>query len=121
MNWLIMDPDGLGGPSVGAIATALSFAGNREVISFGKPSREYFTRALEILGIENPADVYMVSDDPFTDLAGGKKNMGLKTVFVLSGKYKMGAMLEEVEPELKPDWVFSHVGECSVLLERGVK
>jgi len=117
MNRLIMDADGLVGPSVGAIATAISFATNKEVISFGKPSKEYFSKALEILGISNPADVYMVSDDPFTDLAGGKRNMGLKTVFVLSGKYKSPSVLEEVEPELKPDIVLNHIGECALLLE----
>ncbi|TCK06208.1 HAD-IIA family hydrolase [Phorcysia thermohydrogeniphila] len=116
MNRLILDPDGLVGPSVGAIATALSYAANKPVISFGKPSKEYFERAFELLGISDPQKVYMVSDDPFTDLAEGKKVTGFKTVFVLSGKYKDTAILEEVTPELRPDYVFNHIGECIKLI-----
>ena len=116
MNRLILDPDGLVGPSVGAIATALSYAANKPVISFGKPSREYFERAFELIGISDPERVYMVSDDPFTDLAEGKKVTGFKTVFVLSGKYRDTSILEEVDSELRPDYVFNHIGECIELL-----
>jgi len=116
MNRLILDPDGLVGPSVGAIATALSYAANKPVISFGKPSKEYFERAFELLQINDPQKVYMVSDDPFTDLAEGKKVTGFKTVFVLSGKYRDTSILEEVDSELRPDYVFNHIGECIELL-----
>jgi len=116
MNRLILDPDGLVGPSVGAIATALSYAANKPVISFGKPSREYFERAFELIGISDPERVYMVSDDPFTDLAEGKKVTGFKTVFVLSGKYRDTNILEEVSPELRPDYVFNHIGKCTKLI-----
>jgi len=116
MNRLILDPDGLVGPSVGAIATALSYAANKPVISFGKPSREYFERAFELIGISDPERVYMVSDDPFTDLAEGKKVTGFKTVFVLSGKYRDTNILEEVSPELGPDYVFNHIGKCTKLI-----
>ncbi len=115
MNRLILDPDGLVGPSVGSIATALSYAANKPVTSFGKPSKEYFERAFELIGINNPENVYMVSDDPFTDLAEGKKVAGFKTVFVLSGKYDE-SVLEEIPEELRPDFVFEHIGECKKLI-----
>jgi 4-nitrophenyl phosphatase len=117
MNRLILDPDGLVGPSVGALATALSYASNKEVISFGKPSKEYFNRAFELLGISDPEKVYMVSDDPFTDLAEGKKATSFKTVFVLSGKYKDTSVLNSIDKDLQPDYVFGNVGECLKLIK----
>jgi 4-nitrophenyl phosphatase len=118
MNRLILDPDGLVGPSVGAVATALSYASNKEITSFGKPSKEYFKRAFELLGIKDVNKIYMVSDDPFTDLAEGKKATGFKTVFVLSGKYKDKTILEKIiDKSLRPDYVFPHIGECKKFLE----
>ncbi len=117
MNRLILDPDGLVAPSVGAIATALSYAANKPIVSFGKPSKEYFRRAFEMLGIDDPGSVYMVSDDPFTDLADGKKAVGFKTVFVLSGKYKDVSVLDAIPEELRPDYVLAHIGECLELLD----
>ncbi|WP_457681699.1 HAD-IIA family hydrolase [Thermovibrio sp.] len=116
MNRLILDPDGLVGPSVGAIANALSYASNKPIISFGKPSLEYFKRAFELLGISEPEKVYMVSDDPFTDLAEGKKVVGFKTVFVLSGKYREPSILEEIEPRLRPDFTFKDISGCFNLI-----
>ncbi len=116
MNRVILDSDGLVGPSVGAIATALSYAGNKPVVSFGKPSVEYFRRAFELLGISEPDRIYMVSDDPFTDLAEGKRNVGFKTVFVLSGKYRDVSVLNSIETELRPDYVFENIGQCMELL-----
>ena len=116
MNRVILDSDGLVGPSVGAIATALSYAGNKPVVSFGKPSVEYFRRAFELLGISEPDRIYMVSDDPFTDLAEGKRNVGFKTVFVLSGKYRDISVLNSIETELRPDYVFENIGQCMELL-----
>ena len=115
-NKLILDPDGFVGPSVGAIAKALSYASDKEITSFGKPSVEYFKRAFEILGEVSPEEVFMVSDDPFSDLAGGKEITGFKTVFVLCGKYKDPKVLDKLPENLKPDFVFRHVGECKKLV-----
>ncbi len=117
MNRLILDPDGLVAPSVGALATSLSYASNKPVVSFGKPSKEYFDRAFELLGISEPSSVYMVSDDPFTDLAQGKKVAGFKTVFLLSGKYKDSSVLDSIEPNLRPDFIFDDISGCFNLLE----
>lgn len=119
-NRLILDPDGLVGPSVGAIAEALAYASNKDVVSFGKPSVEYFKKAFELLGISDSNKVFMVSDDPFTDLAEGKRAVGFKTVFVLSGKYRDVSVLKSIDPELHPDCVFQHIGECVKLVEENV-
>ena len=116
MNRLILDVDGLVGPSVGAIAMALSYAGNRSITSFGKPSKIYFQKAFKLLGINDPERIYMVSDDPFTDLAEGKRVTGFKTVFVLSGKYKGVDVINEIEPNLRPDYIFNDISGCIELL-----
>ncbi len=116
MNRLILDPDGLVGPSVGAITAALSYAANKTAVSLGKPSKEYFSRAFELLGIKEPERVYMISDDPFTDLAEGKKVVGFKTVFVLSGKYKDTSVLNGIPREFHPDFTFNNIGECIKLI-----
>ena len=42
----------------------------------------------------------MISDDPFTDLAEGKKTVGFKTIFVTSGKYNE-SILKELSEEDK--------------------
>ncbi|WP_456484567.1 HAD-IIA family hydrolase [Desulfurobacterium sp.] len=117
MNRIILDRDGLVSPSVGAIATCLSYAGNCPVVSFGKPSKLYFERAFELVGIKEPSKIYMVSDDPFSDLAGGKEAVGFKTVFVLSGKYSSPDILNSIDENLRPDYVFKTIKECKRLLK----
>ncbi len=117
MNRIILDRDGTVSPSVGAIAHCLSYAANRTVTFFGKPSKLYFEKAFKLLGIENPKRVYMISDDPFSDLAGGKKTIGFKTIFVLSGKYKTTDILQSIDKNLRPDFIFNHIGECGKLIE----
>ncbi|OMH41349.1 HAD-IIA family hydrolase [Desulfurobacterium indicum] len=117
MNRIILDRDGFVSPSVGAIATCLSYAGNCPIVSFGKPSKLYFERAFELVGIKDPAKIYMVSDDPFSDLAGGKETVGFKTVFVLSGKYSSPDILDSIDENLRPDYVFKNIKECERLLK----
>ncbi|WP_457567788.1 HAD-IIA family hydrolase [Desulfurobacterium sp.] len=117
MNRIILDRDGLVSPSVGAIATCLSYAGNCPIVSFGKPSKLYFKKAFEMVGITNPSKIYMVSDDPFSDLAGGKKAVGFKTVFVLSGKYPSPEVLKSIDEHLQPDFIFNSIKECERLIQ----
>ena len=57
----------------------------------------------------------MISDDVKGDL-GGAKELGMKTLFVTSGKYKTS---QEIVPllrdELKPDFIYADMQE---ILER---
>ncbi len=116
MNRLIKDPDGLVGPSVGAVAKSISYATNKEPIAFGKPQKSYFEKAMSLLNLNDPERVFMVSDDPFSDLAKGKENVGFKTIFVLCGKYKSADVLNQIEPPLRPDYVFDSVKGIENLL-----
>jgi len=109
-NRLIKDEDGLVSPSVGAILECLSYASKKDYKIFGKPDKTYFEYCFKLLNITNPKDVYMISDDPFTDLAEGKKVTGFKTIFVTSGKYDEN-ILKELPLEDRPDFVYPSVRE----------
>lgn len=108
-NRLLPDARGRAAPSVGAIAAAIEYATQREPIVIGKPSREYFQQALDELGVE-AAQVVVVSDDPFSDLAGAKR-MGMRGVFVLSGKYHDARVVEAIPEAERPDAVIARIGD----------
>ena len=106
-------------PGVGAILKLLEFATSVNYKVIGKPSDTFYKEALKKLQIQNPhakfGDVVMISDDVKGDL-GGAKTLGMKSVFVTSGKYKTA---DEIVPflkdELKPDFVYADMQE---ILER---
>ena len=90
-------------PGVGAILKMLEFATSASYSVVGKPSDAFYSEALRRLQMQKSAVVYeditIISDDVKGDL-GGAKALGMKTVFVLSGKYKKA---EEIIPLLKPN------------------
>lgn len=106
-------------PGVGAILKLLEFATSVSYSVVGKPSDAFYIEALEMLQEENKvlkfSDITMISDDVKGDL-GGAKELGMKTVFVTSGKYKTQ---EEIVPfldeKLKPDFVY---GDMQEILEQ---
>ena len=102
------DADGRLAPSVGAIAAAIEYVTQTDATVIGKPSPLYFQQALDDIGAP-PADVLVVSDDPFSDLAGAKR-MGMQTAFVLSGKYHDGDVVESIPPAERPDVIVPRIG-----------
>lgn len=108
-NRLFIDEEGRSSPSVGAIAEAIAYATQVEPTVIGKPSPAYFRQALKDLALP-PESVLVVSDDPLTDLAGAKR-MGMKTAFVLTGKYRDRSVIESVPVSERPDLVVHSVGE----------
>ncbi|PHQ64926.1 MAG: HAD family hydrolase [Sulfurimonas sp.] len=105
-------------PGVGAILKMLEFATSVSYEVVGKPSEAFYNESLKMLKEQDSSadfsDVTMISDDVKGDL-GGAKEMGMKTVFVTSGKYKTE---EEIVPflksELRPDLVY---GDMQNILE----
>lgn len=88
-------------PGVGAILKMLEFATSVEYSVVGKPSTPFFEEALFRLreqksGVTFP-DITIISDDVKGDLIGAQK-LGMKGIFVLSGKYRHA---EEIIPSLK--------------------
>lgn len=103
------DADGRVAPSVGAIAVAIEYVTGIDATVIGKPSPLYFQQALDDVGVA-AADVLVVSDDPFSDLAGAKR-MGMQTAFVLSGKYQDAAVVEAIPQAERPDLTVARVGD----------
>lgn len=105
-------------PGVGAILKLLEFATSTPYEVVGKPSVAFYNEALKRFQTKVPftkfKDITIISDDVKGDL-GGAKEMGMKTVFVTSGKYKSA---DEIVPflseKLKPDLIY---GDMQDILE----
>ena len=104
-------------PGVGAILKMISFATQKNYDIVGKPSEIFFTRALNLLRAQksdaNFKDITIISDDVVGDLVGAKK-LGMKTIFVTSGKYPNPHLIVP-NLEVKPDIILGSVKE---LLEK---
>ncbi|NPB06359.1 MAG: HAD-IIA family hydrolase [Aquificae bacterium] len=111
LSRLVKDSDGLYFPGAGSWAKMLAYATGyeKELPNLGKP--ELLKLALKELP---EGEAYMVSDDLYTDLKGAKE-MGLKTVFMTTGKYPP----EELERAgFRPDFVFNSLTELKEALRR---
>ena len=94
-------------PGVGAILKMLEFATSVQYQVVGKPSTTFYTEALQRLkkqdATANFEKITIISDDVKGDL-GGAKELGMKTIFVTSGKYRSAdEILPYLKDELKPD------------------
>ena len=102
-------------PGVGAVLKLLEFATSCSYSVVGKPSRAFYNEALSRIRVQeksiNFSDITMISDDVKGDL-GGAKEMGMKTLFVTSGKYKNAQeIVPYLEDQLKPDAIFADMQE----------
>jgi NagD protein len=102
-------------PGVGAILKMLEFATSCSYSVVGKPSVAFYEESLAMLRKQVAdaefCDVTIISDDVKGDL-GGAKEMGMKTIFVTSGKYKSAdEIVPFLKPELRPDYVYADMQE----------
>ena len=102
-------------PGVGAILKLLEFATSVDYDVIGKPSLAFYAEALKRLQDENPHAKYenitMISDDVKGDL-GGAKELGMRSLFVTSGKYKTAReIVPFLDEKLKPDEIFADMYE----------
>lgn len=111
-NRLYKDEKGELSPSVGAVVKALEYSSQRKAKVFGKPNPEIFREALRRFNAK-PETCIMISDDPLSDLVGAKK-LGMKTVFVTSGKYKDADILRKLKRRFQPDWIHASVKEIRI-------
>jgi 4-nitrophenyl phosphatase len=112
LSRIVKDDDGLYFPGAGAIAQMLLHACNykEDVPNLGKPSKEFINYAIGDMPGEG---TYLVSDDIYTDLVGAK-NLGIKTIFMTTGKYKR----EELSRiDFCPDFIFESLKELRDFLE----
>ena len=95
-------------PGVGAIMKMLEFATSIPYSVVGKPSDTFFETALELFSKQQAGahfnDITIISDDVTGDLLPAQA-LGMRGVFVLSGKYRTA---EEIVPNLrvKPDAIY---------------
>lgn len=98
-------------PGVGAILKMLEFATSTSYSVVGKPSEPFFEEALSLLKNQKPevtfSDITIISDDVTGDLIPAQM-LGMKGIFVLSGKYRSS---EEILPNLRvqPDAVYADI------------
>lgn len=102
-------------PGVGAILKLLEFATSVSYEVVGKPSVTFYEEALQMLRQQDFcaefSKVTMISDDVKGDL-GGAKELGIKTVFVTSGKYKsQEEIIPFLDTALRPDFVYTDMQE----------
>ncbi|MCK9472651.1 HAD-IIA family hydrolase [Sulfurimonas sp.] len=102
-------------PGVGAILKMLEFATSSSYDVVGKPSISFYKEALKRAQEQKSnvsfSDIIIISDDVKGDL-GGAKELGMKTIFVTSGKYKSAKeIVPFLKEELKPDSVYADMQE----------
>jgi HAD superfamily hydrolase (TIGR01458 family) len=97
----------------GPFIAALEYASGREARVVGKPSAEYFSLALEGLGLK-PEEVVMVGDDVEMDIGGAQK-AGLKTVLVQTGKFRKELFQRSL---ITPDALLNSIAELSEWIDR---
>lgn len=95
-------------PGNGAILACLQAATDIEPFIIGKPERAMFDAALAAMGAD-AAHTAMLGDRLETDILGGR-DMGLRTIFVLSG---VSDQAELAANSVKPDWVFKDIQELT--------
>jgi NagD protein len=106
-------------PGVGAVLKLLEFATSVSYDVVGKPSTAFYQEGLSALKKQSAdaefSDITMISDDVKGDL-GGAKELGMKTVFVTSGKYRNAQeIIPSIKDELKPDEIYADMAD---ILER---
>jgi 4-nitrophenyl phosphatase len=111
-NRISRDARGNVEPGLGAWVSAVEYATGATAKIFGKPSPTYYEGALSRLGVA-AANAVMISDDPFSDLAGAKA-VGLQTIFVLTGKYPDPGILDSLSGTSRPDMVFNSIDEVPI-------
>ncbi len=103
-------------PGTAAILEMLKTATSVPYTIVGKPSVPFYAQAKKMLeDVTHKTityeDILMISDDVKGDLVGAKE-LGMRTLFVLSGKYRHA---DEILPKLPihehPDDIKAHLGE----------
>lgn len=102
-------------PGVGALLKMLEYATSTSYIVVGKPSHAFFDEALTRIGQQHQGaafeDITIISDDMSGDLLGAQ-GLGMKGVFVLSGKYRTEIeILPQLEQHQQPHAVYANMQE----------
>lgn len=100
--------------SAGPFVAAIEYATSTTATVLGKPSFQYFHRALQTLGV-SPERAAMIGDDITTDIGGGQQ-AGLKGILVRTGKYSEEAVQRS---GIIPDLLIDSLASLQTMLRRG--
>jgi HAD superfamily hydrolase (TIGR01458 family) len=87
----------------GAYVSALSYATGKQPVVLGKPAEAFYQAALDLLNAKSN-DTVMIGDDIKSDI-GAAQVVGLKTVFVRTGKFKPSDLDQGISPDAVLDSV----------------
>ena len=109
-NAIWLDEQGRRRLGPGAWAAALAAAGGKgRVVTVGKPAEPIYHEALKRIAA-GPAETLFISDDPEADLVTAGR-LGMRTAFVLSGKYGDHAVLGRLDEDDWPDLVCTRLAD----------
>jgi 4-nitrophenyl phosphatase len=112
-NLFFLDGEGRRRLGPGVWAAALeALAGTGVIITVGKPSPAIYHEGLKRVGV-GPGEALFISDDPISDLVTAG-SMGMRTAFVLSGKYPDHEVLGRMEETDWPDIVCSCLSDIEI-------
>jgi len=74
---------------LGFYVAGFKYITDEKIINFGKPSKDFFNVAKEILGIDDSKKIAMIGDDIEFDVLGAQK-LGYRGFLVKTGKYRKG-------------------------------
>lgn len=112
-NQFYLDDTGRRRLGPGAWAASLEgIGGSGQVVTVGKPSVAIYNEGLKRVGIA-PEEVLFISDDPVADLVTAGR-LGMRTAFVMSGKYPDHGVLARLEENDWPDIVCSRMSDIDI-------
>jgi 4-nitrophenyl phosphatase len=112
-NLFYLDESGNRRLGPGAWAAALeALGGSGQVVTVGKPSEGIYQAGLKRVGAA-PEEALFISDDPISDLVTAGR-LGMRTAFVLSGKYPDHGVLARLEENDWPDIVCSRMSDLDI-------
>jgi HAD superfamily hydrolase (TIGR01458 family) len=95
---------------VAPFVKALEYATDKQAVVVGKPSREFFSMCLSMLGLES-GQVFMIGDDIRSDI-GAAQQSGIWGVLVRTGKFQESDLDSDIAPDVildsiaqLPDWL----------------
>ncbi len=112
--------DGRRYPGVGAILEMIKYATCKDYKIIGKPSSAFYEEAKRLLNLQQNSnidfgEITMISDDAIGDLCGIKE-LGSKTVLVLSGKCKSTDEIKPVKTQI--DKIIPNISEVEIKSEK---
>jgi HAD superfamily hydrolase (TIGR01450 family) len=112
-NLFYLDRNGRRRLGPGAWAASLeALGGGGRVVTVGKPSERIYLEGLKRVAVA-PSEALFISDDPISDLVTPGR-LGMRTAFVLSGKYPDHGVLARLEENDWPDIVCSRMSDIDI-------